>query len=335
MPHLTVATVQMNAVPTSLDDRLTRAEKLITEAVQGGAKLVVLPELFNAGYSYAEANYDYIEPVNGKTVTWMKAQSAHHQIYLAGTIMVKEGDDVYNRAYLISPQGQVWQYDKTYPFGWERAFFRDNKDKSITVADTEFGKVGMLICWDSAHADLWAKYAGKINLMLIPSCPPNMQKFTLTFADGSQFHVHADDNHFAEIDIHDQTAWLGVPMLHASGAGHFESTLPLPTLSVMGLLMRMPRQLIKRIGNAKTAKISATFGDHTKIVDANGEKVTSVGKPNEDGVAIATIEIPETVAVPTRPQPKMRTAGQTYFIVDKVNAPLMRGIYRRALNKRK
>lgn len=335
MPALTVATIQMNATPTSLDDRLSRAEKLITEAAVGGAKLVVLPELFNAGYSYAKANYDYIEPISGKTFLWMKTQSAQHQIYLAGTIMVKDGEDVYNRAYLISPQGQVWQYDKTYPFGWERAFFRDNKDKSITVADTEFGKIGMLICWDSAHADLWAKYAGKVNLMLIPSCPPNMQKPTLTFADGSQFHIHADDNHFAEVDIHDQTAWLGVPAIHSAGAGQFSSTMPRPILSLIGLLAKQPRLLFKHIRRAKQVTIHADFGDYSKIIDKNGEKVTSVGKPDEDGVAIATIEIPETSLQPTQPQPTMRTASQTFFIVDKVNAPLMRGLYRRALNKHK
>ncbi|MCU0481039.1 MAG: hypothetical protein MUE54_07485, partial [Anaerolineae bacterium] len=182
---------------------------------------------------------------------------------------------------------------------------------------------------------LWAKYAGKINLMLILSCPPHLDKPDLKFPNGDTIHLLADNHHFADVDIQDQTAWLGVPMLHASGTGHFESTLPLSTLSVIGLLIRLPRQLIKYIGKAKTAKISATFGDHSKIVDANGEKVTSVGKPNEDGVAVATIEIPETTPMPTRPQPKMRTAGQTYFVVDKVNAPLMRGIYRQALNKHK
>jgi len=335
MPALTVATIQMNAMPTSLDDRLSRAEKLIAESVNGGAKLIVLPELFNAGYSYAQTNYDYIESVDGKTFTWMKAQSAQYQIYLAGTIMVKDGDEVYNRAYLISPQGRVWQYDKTYPFGWERAFFRDNKDKSITVADTEFGKVGMLICWDSAHADLWAKYAGKVNLMLIPSCPPNMQKLTLTFADGSHFHVHADDNHFADVDIHDQTAWLGVPAIHSTGAGQFASTMPRPLLSLIGLLAKQPRLLFKHIRNAKQVTIHADFGDYSKIIDKNGEKVTSVGKLNDDGVAIATIQIPEIISQPTSPQPTMRTTSQTFFVVDKVNAPLMRGVYRRALNKRK
>jgi len=335
MPALTVATLQMNAMPTSLDDRLSRAEKLIGDAVNGGAKLIVLPELFNAGYSYAQSNYDYIEPVDGKTFTWMKAQSAKYQIYLAGTIMVKDGEDVYNRAYLISPQGQVWQYDKTYPFGWERAFFRDNKDKSITIAETEFGKVGMLICWDSAHADLWAKYAGKVNLMLIPSCPPNMQNPTLTFADGSQFHIHADDNHFADKDIHDQTAWLGVPAIHSTGAGQFSSVMPRPILSLIGLLARQPRLLFKHIRKAKLVRIQADFGDYSKIINKNGEKVISVGKLDADGIAIATIEIPEIITVPTQPQPTMRTASQTFFIVDKVNAPLMQGVYRRELNKRK
>ncbi|MDZ4669527.1 MAG: carbon-nitrogen hydrolase family protein [Phototrophicales bacterium] len=335
MTQLTVATVQMNATPTSLDDRLNRAEKLVSDAVAGGAKLVLLPELFNAGYSYTDINYDYIELPNGKTVTWMKNCAMSNHIYLAGSIMVRHDGDVYNRAYLISPQGQVWQYDKTYPFGWERAFFRGNKDKSITVADTEFGKVGMLICWDSAHADLWAKYAGKVNLMLIPSCPPNMHKPTLTFPDGDVVQLHTDDNHFADTDIHDQTTWLGVPVIHSAGAGQFSSIMPRPILSLMGLLARNPRLLLKHIRKAKHVTINAGFGDHSKIVDAQGNKVVSVNQPNDDGVAVATIDIPENIAMPRPPQPPMRTTSQTFFTVDKITAPLMRGNYRRALNKRK
>ncbi|HRF95624.1 MAG TPA: carbon-nitrogen hydrolase family protein [Aggregatilineales bacterium] len=333
MPPLTVATIQMNATPTPLDDRLARAEKLVMEAVKDGAKLVLLPELFNVGYSYTDANYDAIESPKGKTFLWMKTQASQHKIYLAGAIMVREGNEAYNRAFLISPQGQVWQYDKTYPFGWERAFFRGNKDQSITVADTEFGKIGMLICWDSAHADLWAKYAGKVNLMLIPSCPPRMEKPTLTFPDGDIIQLHADDNHFADTDIQDQTAWLGVPMLHSAGTGHFDSIMPRATLSVMGLLARLPRVLIKHIRHANKAVIGADFGDHSKIVDAQGNKVISVGKAGEDGYAIATIEVSSILPMPTTPQPKMKTSPFTFFIVDKVNAPLMRGKYRRALNR--
>lgn len=34
-----------------------RAGKLIAEAVEGGARLVVLPELFNTGYEFHERNY--------------------------------------------------------------------------------------------------------------------------------------------------------------------------------------------------------------------------------------------------------------------------------------
>lgn len=335
MPHLTVATVQMNATPTSLDDRLSRAEKLVQQAVTGGAKLVVLPELFNAGYSYTPINYDYIELSDGKTVTWMKAQASQYAIYLAGSILIEEDGDIYNRAYLIAPDGRMWQYDKIYPFGWERAFFRENKNQVITIADTEFGKVGMLICWDSAHADLWAQYADKVNLMLIPSCPPDMHKPTLTFADGSVIQLYADDNHFAEKDIHDQTAWLGVPMIHAAGAGHFSSTMPRPVLSLIGLLARNPRVLLKHIRKANQAILGATFTNYSKIVGANGQLVAQVDVADEDGVAIATLEIPESLSHQGTPQPPMRTKPFTFFIVDKVNAPLVKGVYNRAMKRRK
>ncbi|MCL4254676.1 MAG: carbon-nitrogen hydrolase family protein, partial [Anaerolineae bacterium] len=316
MPRLTVATIQMNATPTSLDDRLVRAEKLVKDAVTGGAKLVVLPELFNAGYSYTPINYDYIEAPDGKTVTWMKAQATQQAIYLAGSIMIEEDGEVYNRAYLISPNGQMWQYDKFYPFGWERAFFRENKNGAITIADTEFGKVGMLICWDSAHADLWAQYAGQVNLMLIPSCPPDMHKPTLTFADGAVMQLHADDNHFAEKDIHDQTAWLGVPTIHSAGAGHFLSTMPRPLLSLMGLLAKNPITLLKHIRKAHQVVLGATFTNYSKIVDAHGQLVAQVDVANEDGVAIATLEIPDNPPNVTKPQPQMRTKPFTFFIVD-------------------
>lgn len=335
MSHLIVATVQMNAMPTSLDDRLARAEKLVQQAVTGGAKLVVLPELFNAGYSYTPVNYDYIEAPDGKTVTWMKAQASQYAIYLASSILIEEDGDIYNRAYLIAPDGRIWQYDKIYPFGWERAFFRENKNQVITVADTEFGKVGILICWDSAHADLWAQYAGKVNLMLIPSCPPDMHKPTLTFADGSMIQLYADDNHFAQQDIHDQTAWLGVPTIHSSGAGHFSSTMPRPVLSLIGLLARNPRVLLKHICKANQAVLGATFTNYSKIVDATGQLVAQVDVADEDGVAIATLEIPENLSNPIPSQPPMRTKPFTFFIVDKVNVALVKGVYNRAMKRQK
>ena len=45
-----VAAIQMNCELANVDANLARAEKLLKEAVNQGAKWVVFPELFNTGY---------------------------------------------------------------------------------------------------------------------------------------------------------------------------------------------------------------------------------------------------------------------------------------------
>ena len=71
-----VATVQMDAMPAPVSERLERAEKIVVQAAQEGAQLVVLPELFNTGYAYIDDNYILAEPLDGMTSAWMKATSA-------------------------------------------------------------------------------------------------------------------------------------------------------------------------------------------------------------------------------------------------------------------
>ena len=58
MPRtIKVATAQMDATPAPLSERLERAEKIVTQATQSGAQLIVLPELFNSRYAYTDDNY--------------------------------------------------------------------------------------------------------------------------------------------------------------------------------------------------------------------------------------------------------------------------------------
>jgi predicted amidohydrolase len=58
MPKSTkIAVVQMNALPSSVKERLTRAESFVAQCVQNGAQLIVLPEVFNTGYEYSDQNY--------------------------------------------------------------------------------------------------------------------------------------------------------------------------------------------------------------------------------------------------------------------------------------
>lgn len=83
--------------------------------------MAVLPELFNTGYEFHERNYTLAERIDGETVTWMKAQAAQHNLHIAGTLLLRDGGDIYNAAILAAPDGQLWRYDKHYIPFWERA----------------------------------------------------------------------------------------------------------------------------------------------------------------------------------------------------------------------
>src|SRR5512136_2427585 len=103
-----VAAVQMDANPAPAGERLARADRLAAEAAGAGAHLIVLPELFNSGYAYDDANFRRAEPIDGLTATRMKDASARLGVHLAGSLMVLDEDEheVYNALLLFAPNGQ-------------------------------------------------------------------------------------------------------------------------------------------------------------------------------------------------------------------------------------
>ena len=330
MRKLKVAAVQMDATPAPVLDRLARAADLISEAVSSGAQLIVLPELFNTGYEYTDNNYRLPEPMDGQTVTWMKEQTAKHNIHLAGSLLLLDHDEVYNSQLIVAPDGRAWRYDKNYPWGWERAFFREGK--GITVADTDIGKFGMMICWDYAHINLWKRYTGKVDAMIITSCPPKMDKFETTLPDGSTIPpVFADPNPapFGD-DMNEFTNWLNVPLVNTTSSGQFESTLPIPLISV-GSIIAMSGQNDKwtNLINADQAKVTAGYYNETKIVDSNGKVLTRI---NEDGdrFTIAEVEIADEPPNPRMGNPPKSKFGKpAYFFSDMLIPSIMTWAYRR------
>jgi predicted amidohydrolase len=340
MPRiLRAAAVQMDAAPAPTAERLSRAADLVAEAAASGVDLIVLPELFNTGYQYDDRNYALAEPITGPTATWMRDQAAAHHVHLAGTFLLLDGDAVFNTALLVAPDGRTWRYDKIFPFGWERAYFREGD--RITIADTDLGRLGMMICWDSAHAGLWQRYAGQIDALLVMSCPPKISAAELVLPDGTHATlrdlglalrtIYTDEEYFPGADMDRQAAWLGTPVIATAGSGRFRSHLPRPRLSLAAYLASRP-DLWKHIRNADQVTLETGYDAATKVIDDAGQVVARVESPG-DGLTIAEVALADHLPKPTQPQPKMKTARLAYLLVDALTTNLMTGVYRAGLRR--
>jgi predicted amidohydrolase len=335
MKPLTLSAIRMDAAPAGKQARLARAESLIARAAAQGAQMAVLPELFNTGYAYLPQNYQLAESLDGETVHWMKRVARQYNLHVAGTFLLRETDGLYNAMLLIAPDGRVWRYDKSHPWAWERAYFQPRKNP-IQVAETELGRIGMLICWDAAHAALWAQYAGKVDLMLVSSCPPLAHQLVFHLPDGGmvkpgelgalfQFFYRNAEKTFGEL-FRNQARWLGVPSVNTTGAGNFRSHLPRPVASLLTFFCLRP-DLWKYIPQAEQVTVSAGYFDETFIADANGN-VTAKTKLDGDDMVVSTVQLSETTPKPDRPQPAFGLNPLAYLLDNYSNA-MFRSYYNR------
>lgn len=81
--------------------------------IRGTADLVVLPEMFNSGFSMNATRV--AESMDGPSVNWM-LQAAAMANAVCGSLAIREGERVYNRFILARPDGGLEHYDKRHLF---------------------------------------------------------------------------------------------------------------------------------------------------------------------------------------------------------------------------
>jgi predicted amidohydrolase len=145
----------------SKQDRIARAEQLIDSAA--GSDLILLPELWNIGWWSFDIYREGSETLHGETISRVaeKAKSVNAYI-LAGSIVERSGDSLYNTAVLLDPKGQiVAAYRKIHLVGYMGAREAEllKRGEEIVTVKTELGVLGFSICYDLRFPELFRKMA--------------------------------------------------------------------------------------------------------------------------------------------------------------------------------
>ena len=134
-------------------------------AARGGARLVVLTEMFASGFSADTAAI--AEPFDGPTVGWMRERAAEHDVWLVGSVCeLPEGTEASweptdgtrpsNVAMVVSPQGEVLRYAKRHLFSFAGEHERIAAGDPTLVVDIDGLRAAVFVCYDLRFAvDFW------------------------------------------------------------------------------------------------------------------------------------------------------------------------------------
>ena len=162
-----IGLVQMSC---SLDARENqeKAEQKIMEAAQAGAQVVCLPELYRSQYFCREEKaelFDLAEPVPGATTESLGKIAREHRIVIIASLFERRSAGLYhNTAAILGSNGDLLGlYRKMHipddPLFLEKFYFTPG-DLGFKNFDTEFGRLGVLVCWDQ-----WYPEAARLTAM--------------------------------------------------------------------------------------------------------------------------------------------------------------------------
>ena len=154
LSNVRVAAIQMSC-SRDVNENIKKAERLVREAAANGAQIILLPELFERQYFCQERQYEYYEfakPVEeNDAVRALLPVSEELGVVIPVSIYERAGTVLYNTVVMLDHGKNLGIYRKTHipdDHFYQEKFYFTPGNTGFKVFDTEFGKVGIGICWD-------------------------------------------------------------------------------------------------------------------------------------------------------------------------------------------
>ena len=168
MTKFTAAVIQAGSVPFDSKSSTEKACKLIAEAAQRGAKLLVFPEAFISAYPkgldfgarvglrFPEGRSDFLRywesaiEVPGPETEMIGTSAKENGVYLAIGVIERDIGTLYCTVLFFSPEGKLMgKHRKLMPTAMERLIWGFGDGSTLPVFETPLGKIGSVICWEN------------------------------------------------------------------------------------------------------------------------------------------------------------------------------------------
>ncbi len=125
--------------------------------------IIVLPEMFSTGFTMEP--HKIPEHLQQETIDWMLEHAGRLNAAITGSIVTNEDGKYYNRLYFITPDKEVFTYDKrhTFTLSGEDRFYARGSEKVI-ISYKGF-RICPMICYD-LRFPVWSRNTEDFDVLL-------------------------------------------------------------------------------------------------------------------------------------------------------------------------
>jgi predicted amidohydrolase len=140
-----ISLVQPDIIWENITANLESLEQLLSD-LAGQTDVVLLPELFTTGFTMRSR--ELAEPMEGKTMVWMKNMVQCLSCDLVGSLIIEENGEFFNRLIWMQKDGRYHHYDKRHLFrvGGENEYY--SKGAGQLIVESHGMRFKPLICYD-------------------------------------------------------------------------------------------------------------------------------------------------------------------------------------------
>jgi predicted amidohydrolase len=164
-----VAAIQHDIVWQDAPATREHVRPLIAAAVEQGAELVVLTEMYATGFSMELELID--EDEGGPNEQFLLTQAAEHGVHVAASIAQRGADGLArNNAVVAAPDGTVAaRYAKIHPFSYAGEHERYTAGTEFVTVRIGDLNVSLFVCYDLRFADEFWALAHDTDLYVVPA----------------------------------------------------------------------------------------------------------------------------------------------------------------------
>jgi predicted amidohydrolase len=164
-----VAGIQHDIVWERPGENFSRLAPMIERAAAGGARLVVLTEMYATGFSMKTDRI--AEPVDGPSARFLADQARANGVWVCASVPERADDRAhpFNQLVLAAPDGSTRRYAKIHPFTYGREHEHYAAGADFLTVDIEGARCSFFVCYDLRFADEFWQLADRTDCYVVPA----------------------------------------------------------------------------------------------------------------------------------------------------------------------